>query len=420
MSRIKVDRITDKAGTGAPTLVNGMNVTGKSTMGDIVGAAATFNSINAGGDVTFGANVSIGGTLTYEDVKNVDSVGLITARTGIKVTAGGIDVTAGDVDIINGSVGVGLNNPGLKLHIQDGALPSAPAPNGNCDVVIEGTTNTGIQFLSGGQTQLRFGDADSTAAGAIIYKHTDDNFKLNFSNSGYLSLNDGGGENLRFTPNNEIGIGGANYGTSGQVLTSGGSGSAVQWTTPEGGVWQLIDSTAITSNISYHDISFGANAGITTSFARFKIYYNVWLNGGDKFYIRGGYGFTGSVASDIKTSDYWYSGFYHRAGETSMQWPIYGENKGFGLISANANKQQHEGEMIIFNSAGRLSTNGNASWPAMTYNTQGFSGGDNDAHNFTISGQLKGGDNNPCSGVRLYGGSAMTAGEIRTYGLKTT
>ena len=54
MSRIKVDRITDKAGTGAPTLVNGLNVTGKSTMGDIVGAAVTFNSITGGltGDVT--------------------------------------------------------------------------------------------------------------------------------------------------------------------------------------------------------------------------------------------------------------------------------------------------------------------------------------------------------------------------------
>ena len=89
MSRIKVDRITDKAGTGAPILVNGMNVTGKSTMGDIVGAAVTFNSIT-GGSANFSSDVSIGGTLTYEDVKNVDSVGLITARTGIKVSAGGI------------------------------------------------------------------------------------------------------------------------------------------------------------------------------------------------------------------------------------------------------------------------------------------------------------------------------------------
>lgn len=40
---------------------------------------------------TFTGNVSIAGTLTYDDVTNVDSIGLITARTGIQVLAGGID-----------------------------------------------------------------------------------------------------------------------------------------------------------------------------------------------------------------------------------------------------------------------------------------------------------------------------------------
>ena len=36
--------------------------------------------------------VSIGGTLTYQDVTNVDSVGVITARTGINVSGGQLDV----------------------------------------------------------------------------------------------------------------------------------------------------------------------------------------------------------------------------------------------------------------------------------------------------------------------------------------
>ena len=40
---------------------------------------------------SFSGNVSIGGTLTYEDVTNIDSVGIITARSGIKVTSGGIN-----------------------------------------------------------------------------------------------------------------------------------------------------------------------------------------------------------------------------------------------------------------------------------------------------------------------------------------
>ncbi len=44
-----------------------------------------------------------------------------------------------------------------------------------------------------------------------------------------LGLSVVGSEKIRITTNGEIGIGGANYGTSGQVLTSGGSGSAVSW-----------------------------------------------------------------------------------------------------------------------------------------------------------------------------------------------
>ena len=40
---------------------------------------------------SFSGNVSIGGTLTYEDVTNIDSVGIITARDGIKVLSGGIN-----------------------------------------------------------------------------------------------------------------------------------------------------------------------------------------------------------------------------------------------------------------------------------------------------------------------------------------
>jgi len=50
-------------------------------------------------------------------------------------------------------------------------------------------------------------------------------------NNSTLLLQTGGSERIRITGNNEIGIAGANYGSAGQVLTSGGSGSAVSWTT---------------------------------------------------------------------------------------------------------------------------------------------------------------------------------------------
>ena len=71
------------------------NVTGNTsgTAGGLTGTPnITVGSVTAASG-SFSGNVSIGGTLTYEDVTNIDSVGLITARNGINVSAGGISVT---------------------------------------------------------------------------------------------------------------------------------------------------------------------------------------------------------------------------------------------------------------------------------------------------------------------------------------
>ena len=85
---VYTDNIENAAGRGAPNFPLGITVSGISTLS---------------------GNVSIGGTLTYEDVTNIDSVGLITARSGLKVSAGGIDVTAGGsniVGIVTASTGI--------------------------------------------------------------------------------------------------------------------------------------------------------------------------------------------------------------------------------------------------------------------------------------------------------------------------
>ena len=49
---------------------------------------AVINNESIGGNLTVTGNATIGGVLTYEDVTNVDSVGLITARNGIVVGSG--------------------------------------------------------------------------------------------------------------------------------------------------------------------------------------------------------------------------------------------------------------------------------------------------------------------------------------------
>jgi len=71
--------------TAASFVGDGSGLTGVANTDFIVGTSITMTS------GTFTGNVSIAGTLTYEDVTNVDSIGIITARTGIDVLAGGIN-----------------------------------------------------------------------------------------------------------------------------------------------------------------------------------------------------------------------------------------------------------------------------------------------------------------------------------------
>ena len=62
-----------------------LNDTDFSVAGD-----STFTGAISGSSATFTGNVSVGGTLTYEDVTNVDSIGIVTARSGIELGAGSI------------------------------------------------------------------------------------------------------------------------------------------------------------------------------------------------------------------------------------------------------------------------------------------------------------------------------------------
>ena len=85
-----------------------------------------------------------GGTITYEDVTNVDSVGIITAQTGVIVTAGrGVQVTAGGVNVDAGigtfdaGVNVGSNKP---ITLGTGATITSPATN----VITAGTASTEV------------------------------------------------------------------------------------------------------------------------------------------------------------------------------------------------------------------------------------------------------------------------------------
>ena len=88
MSRLRANTITNKTANGAPTATNGLEVTGVCTATDFsgqAGAAADFPNGLTGTTATFSGNLNVAGVLTYEDVKNVDSIGVGTFRDGLRV-----------------------------------------------------------------------------------------------------------------------------------------------------------------------------------------------------------------------------------------------------------------------------------------------------------------------------------------------
>ena len=112
--------------------------------------------------------VSIGGTLTYEDVTNVDSVGVVTARNGLHVTGG--------------NFGIGTNNPTKLLEIF-GTDPTIKLrdSSGDAYALIEGD--------SADQGSLRFrADPLGAGSGTHIRFDTDGTERLRIASNGDIGL----------------------------------------------------------------------------------------------------------------------------------------------------------------------------------------------------------------------------------------
>ena len=115
-------------------------ITANGLSGNVSGVACTFTT------GTFNGNVSIAGSLTYEDVTSVDSVGLITARAGIAVTGGQLLVGSG---ITMGIAGVATFSGTSDVHLLDnieakfGDAGDFIIKHNGSDVILRNVTGTG-------------------------------------------------------------------------------------------------------------------------------------------------------------------------------------------------------------------------------------------------------------------------------------
>ena len=213
-----------------------------------------------------------------------------------------IDQTTGVLTTISGTVIATPTVTGAASFAAGSA--SAPA------ITATGDTNTGVYFPAADQigfatngsvrltlttsqftATLPWRGQAGTAAAPALSTSGDTNTGVLFPAADTVALATGGSERLRISSAGEIGIGGANYGTSGQVLTSGGSGAAPTWSTPA-----TASSGQIYSEIFAATGSWTAPTGVTRVRA-----IVVGGGGGGSTSTCGTYGGHGGVAIGVYT-----------------------------------------------------------------------------------------------------------------------
>ena len=182
--------------------------------------ATTFSGNLSGGTInatsgTITGNLGVGGVLTYEDVTNIDSVGVITARSTVSIAdsivhtgdtntslrfpaADTITAETGGLERIrvdsSGRLGVGANN-------NDSYDTNAR------NVLIASSGNTGITIRSGGSSNyamIHFADGTTGAAlqraGRIVYEHSTDSLQVSTANTFAFKIDSNGAITKPKTP----------------------------------------------------------------------------------------------------------------------------------------------------------------------------------------------------------------------------
>ena len=191
------------AGTAANYLAGSLSIGVASTAADLVVGGAS------GGDRTIqvGSAGATRGVLSTDGANGVFSIGATNdSTTGILTFKTGSGLTEKMRIDASGNVGIGTSAPAGKLDV-----------TGSSGSVVVNAAGDQIAYTFNGFNYL----TASGAAATLQIQASGASGKLHFATAG--------SERFRIAANGAWGLSGANYGTSGQVLTSNGSGSAPTW-----------------------------------------------------------------------------------------------------------------------------------------------------------------------------------------------
>ena len=234
--------------SGEVTVAGGVDVTGGVKSAGIVtftnttastssatGALVVSGGVGIAGSLHVGENVSVGGTLTYEDVTNIDVIGIITARAGVLVNGGrGIDIAGGGLEV------AGVTTLGTNVKIG-----SAVTFNNNSGINVTGVV-TATSFSGDGanltnvSATASISTTASTASGIVstLALSSAQDHKVTVSGISTFTCNggtEGQSHTLRITNSGITTVGFSSYflfpsGSSPTLPTADGSVSLISFT----------------------------------------------------------------------------------------------------------------------------------------------------------------------------------------------
>ena len=192
MSGLRVNTLRGASTGTSPTFPDGVIVSGVTTSTSFSGNLTGNVTGNVTGNITgttgtFTGNVSVGGTLTYEDVSNIDSVGVITARSGIRIGAGqSVSAVSGIVTYYgDGSQLTGVES-GVGNFVASGTIPNGATviikTDGTVGIITEVADNSatvGTPAVFDTSASMRMSSVYDTTANkmVVIYGDYGDSWK---------------------------------------------------------------------------------------------------------------------------------------------------------------------------------------------------------------------------------------------------
>ena len=233
------DQVVSLTGAGATTVTGtypNFTITttagGSGTVTSVAASGGTTGLTFSGSPITTAGTLTLGGTLAVAN----GGTGATTLTSGYVLKGNGTSAVSASVlydDDTN--IGIGTTSPSALLHI---------SRNGGGDIgALVSQTN------GGNGTTARYRATHGSGA-AFNLQAGNGHVDLKVTSNHHLTFGTNNTERFRIGASGQFGIGGATYGSAGQVLTSGGASAAPTWTTPTTGTVTSVSGTGTVSGLT--------------------------------------------------------------------------------------------------------------------------------------------------------------------------